>query len=84
MLKPLFNRVLIKESTPEEKTTSGIYLPDVLKEKKNEGVVIEVGHETTILKVGDNVMFGKNTGIPTSYEGNDYLLMRETDVLAIL
>ncbi len=86
MIKPLANRVLIKASKQEEKTQSGIYIPDTAKEKPRKGEIIALGNkmEEKRLKVGDKVLFGKYAGTEISHKGVDYLMMREDDVFAIL
>ena len=72
----------------EEKTASGLYIPDTAKEKPQTGTVIAVGNgkkdEPLTVKVGDTVLYGKYSGTELSVDGNDYLIMRESDIFAIL
>ena len=88
MLKPLADRVLIRLEAKEEKTKSGIFLPDTAKEKPLKGEVVAVGHgtkdEEMVLKVGDTVLYGKYAGTELDVEGTKYLIMRQSDVLAVL
>ena len=87
-IKPLADRVLIKPVAAEEKTVSGIIIPDSAKEKPLKGHVIAVGtgtkDEEMVLKAGDSVLFGKYAGTELDLEGEKYLIMRQSDVLAIL
>lgn len=87
-VKPLADRVLIKPAEAEEKTKSGIYIPDTAKEKPQKGTVVAVGpgkkDEPTTVKKGDEVLYGKYAGTEINVEGNDYLIMRESDLLAII
>ena len=87
-LKPLADRVLILPAPAEEKTVGGIIIPDTVKEKPLQGKVMAVGHgtkdEEMVLKVGDNVLYGKYAGTEIEYEGVKYLIMRQSDVLAVL
>lgn len=87
-LKPLADRVVIKPTPAEEVTTSGIIIPDSAKEKPLKGEVLAVGNgtkdEEMVLKVGDNVLYGKYAGTEVELEGEKYLIMRQSDVLAIL
>ena len=87
-IKPLADRVLVEPSEAETKTSSGIIIPDSAKEKPQQGKVVAVGkgkkdHNMTV-KVGDIVLYGKYSGSELKYEGNDYLIMREEDILAII
>lgn len=93
MLKPLGERVVLKASASEEKTASGIVLPDTAKEKPQEGEIIAVGtgrvtdNGQTIalqVKAGDKVIFSKYAGTEIKYEGQEYLILNERDILAIL
>ncbi|OXS77795.1 co-chaperone GroES [Domibacillus enclensis] len=93
MLKPLGDRVVIELVESEEKTASGIVLPDSAKEKPQEGKVVAVGTgrvlesgERVALEVaaGDRIIFSKYAGTEVKYEGNDYLLLRENDILAVI
>jgi chaperonin GroES len=87
-LKPLADRVLIQPAPAEEKTSGGIIIPDTAKEKPQKGTVVAVGpgkkDEPTTVAVGDNVLYGKYSGTEISLEGKDYLIMRESDILAIV
>ena len=82
------NRVLVKPAAAEEKTASGIIIPDTAKEKPQKGEVVAVSSdlkdEKPTVKVGDNVLYGKYSGTELNYEGNDYLMMKESDIFAIL
>ena len=87
-IQPLSDRVLVVPQEAETKTASGIYIPDSAKEKPQQGKVVAVGkgkkdHDMTV-KVGDIVLYGKYSGNELKYEGNDYLIMREEDILAII
>lgn len=93
MLRPLGDRVIIKLIEAEEKTSSGIVLPGSAQEKPQEGKVIAVGNglirdngQRTELDVreGDRVIFSKYAGSELKYEGNEYLILRENDILAVL
>ena len=87
-IKPLADRVLVQPVAAEEKTASGLYIPDTAKEKPQKGLVIAVGNgkkdEPLTVKVGDTVLYGKYSGTELSVDGNDYLIMRESDIFAIL
>ena len=87
-IKPLADRVLILPAPAEEKTVGGIIIPDTAKEKPFQGEVVAVGHgtkdEEMVLKVGDKVLYGKYSGTEIEYEGVKYLMMRQSDVLAVL
>lgn len=87
-IKPLADRVLVEPAAAEEKTASGLYIPDTAKEKPQKGTVIAVGNgkkdEPMTVKVGDTVLYGKYSGTELSVDGNDYLIMRESDIFAIL
>lgn len=87
-IKPLADRVLILPAPAEEKTIGGIIIPDTAKEKPLKGEVIAVGNgtkdEEMLLKVGDTVLYGKYAGTELEVEGNKYLIMRQSDVLAVL
>ena len=88
MIKPLADRVLVQAQEAETKTASGLYIPDSAKEKPQQGVVIAVGNgkkdEPMELKVGDKVMYGKYSGTEVSLDGKDYLIMRQSDVIAVI
>jgi chaperonin GroES len=87
-IKPLADRVLIQPMEAETKTASGIYIPDSAQEKPQKGKVIAVGSGTKDIemevKKGDTVLYGKFSGSELSVEGTDYLIMRQSDILAIL
>lgn len=87
-IKPLADRVLIEPKEAEEKTASGIYIPDTAKEKPQRGTVIAVGGGTKDVamevKVGDEVLYGKYAGTELSVDGKDYLMMKQSDILAIV
>lgn len=87
-IKPLADRVLVKPAEAEEKTASGIIIPDSAKEKPLKGEIVAVGEgtkdEKMILKAGDKVLYGKYAGTELELDGEKYLIMRQSDVLAIL
>ena len=87
-IQPLADRVLIKPVTAEEKTVGGIIIPDSAKEKPLKGNVVAVGKgtkdEEMVLKAGDSVLYGKFAGTELELEGERFLIMRQSDVLAIL
>ena len=87
-VKPLSDRVLIEPKEAEEKTASGIIIPDTAKEKPQKGTVVAVGpgnkDEEMQVKVGDVVLYGKYAGTELSVDGKDYLMMRQSDILAIV
>ncbi|MBL4662953.1 MAG: co-chaperone GroES [Flavobacteriaceae bacterium] len=87
-IQPLSDRVLVEPQAAETKTASGLYIPDSAKEKPQQGKVVAVGkgkkdHDMTV-KVGDSVLYGKYSGSELKYEGTDYLIMKEDDILAII
>jgi chaperonin GroES len=86
-LKPLADRVLIQPAPAEETTVSGIIIPDSAKEKPLKGTVIAAGNgtkdEEMLLKEGDKVLYGKYAGTEVELDGEKYLIMRQTDVLAV-
>ena len=90
-MKPIADRVIVKPAPAEEKTKGGIIIPDTAKEKPQRGEVIAVGpgktgkdaHSMTV-QVGDIVLYGKYSGQEITYEGNDYLIMREEEILVII
>ncbi|WP_027087650.1 co-chaperone GroES [Cohnella panacarvi] len=93
MIKPLGDRVLVEASAKEEKTLSGIVLPDTAKEKPQEGTIVAVGvgalnkdggRIALEVKVGDRVLFSKYAGTEIKYEGKEYLIMKESDIHAIV
>src|SRR5215203_2146424 len=85
---PLHDRVIVKPAAAEEKTAGGIIIPDTAKEKPQRGTVIAAGpgkkDEPVTVKTGDTVLYGKYSGTEISIEGQDYLIMRESDILAIV
>ena len=87
-IKPLSDRVLIEPIAAETKTASGIFIPDTAKEKPQRGKVVAVGtgkkDEPITVKVGDSVLYGKYAGTEITIEGKEYLIMRESDIFAIL
>lgn len=87
-IKPLADRVLIEPAAAETTTASGIIIPDNAQEKPQRGTVVAVGpgkkDEPTTVKVGDTVLYGKYSGTDLNLDGVDYMIMRETDILAIL
>ena len=87
-IKPLADRVLIEPAEAETTTVYGIIIPDTAQEKPQKGIVVAVGngtkdHEMSV-KIGDQVLYGKYSGTELKFEGNDYLMMRESDLLAII
>jgi chaperonin GroES len=84
-IKPLADRVLIEPTAAETKTASGIYIPDNAKEKPSQGKVIAIGNDDDItVKVGDTVIYAKFAGTNISHQGTDYLIMPESEILAII
>ena len=87
-IKPLADRVLVEPLAAEQKTAGGIIIPDTAKEKPQKGTVIAVGEgkkdEPMTVKVGDTVLYGKYAGTEINVEGKDYLIMRESDIFAII
>ena len=92
-IKPLSDRVVIKPAPAEEKTKGGIILPDTAKEKPVVGEIVAVGPGKTTddgkrvameLKVGDKVLYGKYSGTEVTVEGEEYLIMREADIFAVV
>ena len=87
-IKPLADRVLIKPANAEAKTASGIIIPDSAKEKPLKGSVIATGKgtqdEEMVLKKGDQVLYGKYAGTEIELDGEKYLIMRQSDILAII
>ena len=87
-IKPLADRVLVKPAAAEEKTVGGIIIPDSAKEKPLKGEVIAVGNgtkdEDMVVKSGDTVLYGKYAGTEIELEGDIYLIMRQSDLLAII
>ena len=87
-IKPLADRVLIKPAPAEEKTAGGIIIPDTAKEKPLQGEVLATGNgtkdEEMVLKAGDTVLYGQYAGTEVEFDGVKYLIMRQSDVLAVL
>jgi chaperonin GroES len=87
-VKPLADRVLVEPAAAEEKTSFGIIIPDTAKEKPQRGTIVAVGNgkkdEPLTVKVGDEVLYGKYSGTELSHDGKEYLIMRESDIFAIL
>ncbi len=87
-ITPLHDRVIVKPAAAETKTAGGIIIPDTAKEKPQRGIIIAVGNgkkdEPMTVKVGDTVLYGKYAGTEISLEGDDLLIMRESDILAII
>jgi chaperonin GroES len=87
-VKPLADRVVVEPAAAEEKTAGGIIIPDTAKEKPQKGKVVAVGtgkkDEPMTVKVGDNVLYGKYSGTEISIEGKDYLIMKESDIYAVI
>lgn len=87
-IKPLADRVLVQAAAAETKTASGIIIPDTAQEKPQKGSVVAVGKGTKenpiTVKVGDNVLYGKYAGTELKYDGENYLIMKESDILAII
>ena len=85
---PLHDRVIVKAAAAEEKTAGGIIIPDTAKEKPMKGKVIAVGNgkkdEPMTVKAGDTVLYGKYAGTEITIEGDEYLIMRESDIFAIV
>ncbi len=87
-MKPINDRVVVKPAAAEEKTKSGIIIPDTAKEKPQRGEVVAVGNgkdgNLMTVQVGDIVLYGKYAGQEMKYDGVDYLIMREDDILVVL
>jgi chaperonin GroES len=87
-IRPLADRVLVMPLAAETKTASGLIIPDTAQEKPQRGKVVAIGggkkDEPITVAVGDEVLYGKYAGTELKYEGADYLIMRESDILAIL
>ena len=88
MIRPLADRVLIEPKEAETKTASGIYIPDTAKEKPQQGAVLAAGpgkkEEPMEVKVGDTVLYGKYAGTEVTVDGKTYLIVKQSDILAIL
>jgi chaperonin GroES len=87
-ITPLHDRVIVKPAPAEEKTAGGIIIPDNAKEKPQRGTVVAAGpgkkDEPMTVKSGDTILYGKYAGTEVSHEGEDYLIMRESDILAVI
>ena len=87
-IKPLSDRVLVRPTAAEEVTISGIIIPDTAKEKPLKGEILAVGNgnkdEEMVVKAGDVVLYGKYAGTEIEFEGEKYLIMRQSDVLAVI
>jgi chaperonin GroES len=87
-IKPLADRVLVEPAPAEEKTAAGIIIPDTAKEKPQKGIVVAVGpgkkDEPMTVQVGDSVLYGKYAGTELTIDGSNYLIMRESDIVAIV
>ena len=87
-IQPLSDRVVVEASNAETKTSSGIIIPDTAQEKPQEGVIVAVGKgkrdEPMTVKNGDKVLYGKYSGTEIKFDGKDYLIMKESDILAII
>ena len=87
-VKPLADRVIVEPATAEETTAGGIIIPDTAKEKPKKGKIIAAGNgkkdEPLTVKEGDTVLYGQYSGTEIKIEGNDYLIMRESDIFAII
>ncbi|RLD38585.1 MAG: co-chaperone GroES [Bacteroidetes bacterium] len=87
-IKPLADRVIIEPAAAEEKTAGGIIIPDTAKEKPSKGIVVAVGPGTkdnpVTVKAGDVVLYGKYAGTEISFENKDFMIMRESDIVAII
>ncbi len=93
VLRPLGDRIIIELVETEEKTASGIVLPDTAKEKPQEGKVVAVGTGRVLdngervaveVSVGDRIIFSKYAGTEVKYQGTEYLILRESDILAVV
>jgi len=87
-VKPLHDRVIVEPAPAEEKTQSGIIIPDTAKEKPQRGTIVAVGtgkkDEPMTVKAGDKVLYGKYAGTEIQIDGKDYLIMRESDIFAVI
>ncbi len=87
-ITPLHDRVIVKPAPAEEKTAGGIIIPDTAKEKPQRGTVVAAGpgkkDEPMTVKSGDSILYGKYAGTEVSFEGEDFLIMRESDILAVI
>ena len=87
-IKPLADRVVVEPASAETTTASGIIIPDTAQEKPQKGKVVAIGNgkkdEPLTVKVGDTILYGKYSGSELKYEGKDFMIMRESDILAII
>lgn len=92
-VRPLHDRILVRRMAEEEKTAGGLFIPDTAKEKPSKGEIVAAGKGRVTedgkvmpleVKVGDHVLFGKYSGTELKLEGNEYLMMREEDILGII
>lgn len=87
-IQPLEDRVLVEPASAEEKTSGGIIIPDTAKEKPQKGKVVAVGKgkkdEPMTVKIGDEVLYGKYSGTELTMDGKDYVIMRESDIFAVI
>lgn len=87
-IKPLTDRVIVEPALAEHKTAFGIIIPETSQEKPNKGVIIAVGEgkdgEPITVKVGDNVLYSKNANTTILISGKEYLIMRESDIFAVI
>ncbi len=87
-ITPLHDRVIVKPAPAEEKTAGGIIIPDTAKEKPQRGTVMAAGpgkkDEPMSVKTGDSILYGKYAGTEVNFDGEDYLIMRESDILAVI
>jgi chaperonin GroES len=84
-IKPIGERVVVKPSETEEKTVSGIYIPDSAKEKQNSGEIVAVGKiEDEEIKVGDKVLYSKYAGTEVEFDGDKYIILEKNDILAVI
>ena len=87
-IKPLADRVVVEAAPAEERTAGGLIIPDTAKEKPQKGKVVAVGNgkkdEPMTVKVGDHILYGKYSGTEVMIEGKEYLIMRESDIFAVV
>lgn len=87
-IKPIGDRVVVEAAPAEEKTKFGIIIPDTAKEKPQRGTIVAIGDgktdEPLTIKCGDQVLYGKHAGAEITYDGKEYLIMRKSDIIAIL
>ena len=87
-IKPLADRVVVDPAVAEQKTAGGIIIPDTAKEKPQKGTIVAVGNgkkdEPMTVKVGDKVLYGKYAGTEVTFDGKEYLIMKESDIYAVI